>query len=210
MLVPWIHLPKNVLNFKKAIGGRPIMILFNHTSMADPLVITALLDFDSIKYTRTLLKASLYDIPFFGGICKMTGHFPVWFKSGESGSFSVDRTKQDRVMEEVEAHVKSGGTLCLFPEGQINRTPAQLQSFRRGSFLIASKYQLPVWGCVIKGCDKLWPRAGYPGCPAKIEAHLFPIADPMSITTNEELCVLAEKRLQAEVDKLYKESKKQG
>jgi len=208
-LTPWISLPKTKLNFKKAISGRPIMILFNHTSMADPLVITALLDLDSIKYTRTLLKASLYAIPFFGAICKLTGHFPVYFKSGDTGAFSVEREKQDRVMDQVEAHVKSGGTLGVFPEGQINKNPLQLQAFRRGSFLIASKYQLPVWGCVLKGCDDIWPRASYPGSPSSVQAHLFPIADPMLVTSNDELCELAEKRFQEELDKVNKSTQNQ-
>jgi len=209
-LIPWIRRPNVPPDFKKAIGGRPIMLLFNHTSMADPLIITSLLDLDSIKYCRTLLKKSLHDIPFFGGITQMTGHFPVYFKSDETGSFSVDREKQDRVTEEMEAHLKDGGTLCLFPEGQVNRNPTQLQTFRKGSFVLASKYQLPVWGCVVKGCSDIWPRGGYPGSPAKVEAHLFPIADPMTIKSNDELCALAEKTFQAEVDKLYKQEGQDG
>jgi len=158
---------------------------------------------DTIKYCRTLLKASLHKVPFFGGITQMTGHFPVYFISDDIGSFSVDREKMDRVMEEVEIHVKDGGTLCVFPEGQVNKDPVKLQTFRKGSFAIATKYQLPVWGCVIKGCSDIWPRGGYPGAPAKVEAHLFPIVDPNN-KSNDELCALAEKTFQAEVDKLYK------
>jgi len=139
----------------------------------------------------------------------MTGHFPVHFTSAEDGKFSVDRSKQDRVMEMSEDHVKQGGTLALFPEGQINRDPSKLQAFRRGSFGLAFKYKLPVYGCVFKGIEDCWPRGvSIGGFPSKIECSLFPISDPIGSKSLEELVTLCETRMQAEVDKMYKANKR--
>src|SRR5437870_3404128 len=67
---------------------------------------------------------------------RLGGHFTVYFKSeAKAGDFSVDKDAQEKVTQAIDEHVKEGGGLSFFPEGQINRIDSKvLQPFRRGAF----------------------------------------------------------------------------
>lgn len=40
-------------------------------------------------------------LPFLGGICRMVGHFPVFFKNQDENSFGVDKQEQAKITEKV-------------------------------------------------------------------------------------------------------------
>lgn len=102
--------------------------------MLDSLLITALIPPEIARNLRSMIKLALFSEPVFGYICKAVGHFPVYFKGAKTGDFSVDKEKQAKVGEEVDAFIGSNGGLVVFPEGQLNPTPRTLQPFRRGAF----------------------------------------------------------------------------
>ena len=44
-------------------------------------------------------------MPFLGGVSRMVGHFPVFFKTNDEHSFVVDKTKQAETMIKVNASI---------------------------------------------------------------------------------------------------------
>ncbi|KPI84438.1 hypothetical protein ABL78_6520 [Leptomonas seymouri] len=130
----------------------------NHTSFWDVFGFVCLSPLRHLLYTRTMMKASLRRIPIFGGIFDRVGNFPVYFKSDEEGHFEVDKEKQAAVQVGVDAHVRNGGNLAIFPEGAINRNPRVLLSFRYGTFTTIFEHRMTVYYLVHLGAEKTWPR----------------------------------------------------
>lgn len=110
-----------------------------------------------------------------------------------------------KIMEDVDTHVQAGGSLALFPEGQLNKTPAKLQSFRRGSFSIALKYSMNMVAIVLgSGTTKCWPRsAPVGGIPASIDIKLLSIKVPKDATDNITLSEACHQQMQAAIDEMY-------
>lgn len=150
----------------------------NHTSFWDVFAFLCLAPMRHLIHTRTLMKASLREIPIFGGIFDRVGNFPVYFKSDEEGRFEVDKERQAAVQSGVDAHLRSGGDLAIFPEGAINKNPRVLQTFRFGTFATIFEHRMTVYYFVHMGGEKTWPRwtmvGGMP-TDMHIRAGRFPI-----------------------------------
>ncbi|CAN0458755.1 unnamed protein product, partial [Ectocarpus sp. 12 AP-2014] len=146
--------------------------------------------------------------PFLGGVCRMVGHFPVLFRSKDEDSFAVDKPEQAKIMEKVKSfsHVESDGCLCLFPEGKINRNPAVLCPFRRGTFGVAEEMNMAVVSLTTVGCDESWPKESpVGGLPARIVIRLTEIAEAGHGLTAAALQEKAEASMQADVTSLLQE-----
>ena len=143
-------------------------ICLNHTSFYDAFVFVGFSPTHVITNCRTMVKESLRRVPIFGPVYDRIGHFPVYFKSGES--FSVDAEKQKEVQVRVDKFVnEQRGNLSVFPEGQLNKTPAQLQPFRYGSIKFAIENKMPVYFFALWGAHTTWPiDAAVGGLPADI------------------------------------------
>lgn len=139
----------------KAISS-PAAMALNHTSFWDVFAFIANSPWSYIYNVRTLMKSSLRKIPIFGSVFDRVGHYPVYFKSNEDGNFSVDKERQAPVMAKVDAHLKNGGRIALFPEGAVNKNPETLATFRRGSFAVIAEHKLPVYWWVTYGNNKTW------------------------------------------------------
>ncbi|KAL7698771.1 acyltransferase [Lotmaria passim] len=160
------------------IGLHNQAFIGNHTSFWDVFAFLCLAPMDHLIHTRTMMKASLRDIPIFGGIFDRVGNFPVYFKSDEEGHFEVDKEKQAAVQVDVDAHIRSGGNLAIFPEGAINKNPRVLQTFRYGTFATIFEHRMTVYYLVHLGAEKAWPRwtmmGGFPA-DMHIRGGRFPI-----------------------------------
>ncbi|KAK7202097.1 acyltransferase-like protein, copy 1 [Novymonas esmeraldas] len=129
----------------------------NHTSFWDVYAFVCLSPFSHLLNTRTMMKASLRNIPIFGGVFDRVGHFPVYFASDAEGNFEVDKERQAAVQVHVDAHLQHGGNLAIFPEGAINRHPRVLQTFRFGTFHTLFKHRMHAYYFVHVGGEKTWP-----------------------------------------------------
>eukprot|EP00759_Apiculatamorpha_spiralis_P005086 PhF_6_TR13021/c1_g1_i1/m.20649/K00655/plsC; 1-acyl-sn-glycerol-3-phosphate acyltransferase len=133
-------------------------ILTNHMCFFDALMLTSLFPLCISSNVKTVMKSSLAKLPIFGSMFDWCGHFPVFFKSSENDNFSVDKERQEKVMERLEAFVASKkGMLALCPEGVMNRDPYRLLPFRHGSFLLALKYKCPMYAMIHFGGQMTWP-----------------------------------------------------
>jgi 1-acyl-sn-glycerol-3-phosphate acyltransferase len=178
------------------------LICLNHTSFYDAFFFVGHTPRDIIITCRTLIKESLRSQPIFGQVYDNCGHFPVFFKS--DASFSVDAEKQQAVTDKMKWFVtERQGRLSMFPEGQLNKNPAQLQPFRFGSIKLALDHQMPIYLLALWGAHETWP-VGAPigGLPADISYCLRefvydPAKDPL-----EEMAKRMQTEMQVMVDNL--------
>lgn len=148
---------------------RPLFILGNHTSFFDTLFSVIKMPSSVIWNVRTYMKGELFNMPILGTMCRCIGHFGVWFKSGEDGSFKVDETKMEAENLRVDAHLSNGGYLSFFPEGQINKNPEKLMPLRYGGFKKALEYDAKIVSFVTFGNPTIWPaKAAVGGLPGKV------------------------------------------
>ena len=106
----------------------------------------------------------------------------------------------------MKAHVASNGCLCLFPEGKINRNPAVLCPFRRGTFGVVEEMGMAVVTLTTVGCNDSWPRESpVGGLPARVLMRLTEVAGVGHGLTAAAIQEKAEASMQADVTSLLKE-----
>lgn len=181
-----------------------VCVLLNHTSFMDTLVFVGYAPLDLLYSMRTLMSSKLFKIPLLGSIARMVGHQPVYFLRNEEGQFSLDKERMKETNKNVAAHLDGGGSLVVFPEGQLNARPETLLSFRRGTFATAIERGLPLWGLVFVGCDKTWPLSeAIGGLPGDVRFALFPIMDTYAPgATSQEVSDISRNAMQAQLDAL--------
>ncbi|MCM1021370.1 MAG: 1-acyl-sn-glycerol-3-phosphate acyltransferase [Muribaculum sp.] len=112
---------------------------------------------------RWMMKASLGKIPLVGYSCKISGHIMV-----DNSSPSATR----HTMEVAERQLRGGMSIVVFPEG--SRTPDGLMHrFKRGAFLLAEEFGLPVVPISIDGSFKVMPRFKKLPVPGHIHMHIY-------------------------------------
>jgi 1-acyl-sn-glycerol-3-phosphate acyltransferase len=151
----------------------PSATAVNHTSFWDAFCFVGSAPVSYIYNCKTLMKATLRNMPLFGPVYDRIGHFPVYFKTSADGDFSVDKERQAVVAEAVNAHIKDSGRIAFFPEGAVNKTPRTLNPFRHGSFATILQNKLKVYYFVSAGNEETWPpSASLGGYPADIDVVL--------------------------------------
>ena len=127
----------------------------NHASFLDILALFASLPFPF----RTMAKRELFWIPLIGWHMRMSGHFPI-----DRGNTRRAATTFRRVV----AHVRSGGSVAMFPEGTRTRD-GRLQPMGPGAFKIALHAGVPVVPVAIRGTFALMPRGALMPRPGNVE-----------------------------------------
>ncbi|WP_321366427.1 lysophospholipid acyltransferase family protein [uncultured Desulfuromusa sp.] len=137
--------------------GCPAIYVSNHQSNFDIPIIYAGLP---IQF-RWMAKQELFRVPFFGLAMK------------RSGIIAIDRSNRRTTMHSIivaAQRIKEGTSVIIFPEG--TRTPdGQLQKFKKGALLIATKAQVPVVPIAIHGSFQIQPKDRWmvKGGPLQIE-----------------------------------------
>jgi 1-acyl-sn-glycerol-3-phosphate acyltransferase len=126
----------------------------NHRSYLDAVVASACIP-NRVKY---LGKAEILKWPLVGFILK---HYHIAVKRNDAGSRSLS-------LEQMDALVKSGASLCIFPEGTCNTTTDLLKKFHEGAFKIAVPNQIPLVPLTFIGTGELMPRSGFLLKPGKV------------------------------------------
>lgn len=123
--------------------GRPFVMVANHASHVDPLLLVRLLDEPAV-FTAV---AELAEQPLLRlGLRRMQAHL-------------VGRGDRVRGVADARAltdTVRAGRTVVFFPEGR--RSPTQgLEPFRMGAFLVAARSGVPVMPVALRGTRALLP-----------------------------------------------------
>lgn len=138
-------------------SGRRVFMAVNHTSWLDTPVACAFLPDHLVGDTKTLMARGHLKLPILGRLANAIGHLPVPFTSRERGDMSVDRERLAETMERTEAHLRAGGHLALFPEGDLNPEWHNLLPFRAGGIELAINFDMEVWGWTVAGAADCWP-----------------------------------------------------
>ncbi len=113
---------------------------------------------------KWLMKKELEKIFAIGWACKSAGHVFV-----DDSSIAGIRS----TIEESEKTLKHGMSLVIFPEG--SRTwDGKMIPFKRGAFMLAAEFRLPVVPITIDGSFKAMPRSTYNMTPATITLTIHP------------------------------------
>jgi len=122
---------------------RSAVIVCNHVSYLDPLVLISL-----FERHKTIVKSTFFKVPIFGRMLLLSGYIP----SASEGSLSQVMIQR---METMEPYLASGGNLFIFPEGTRSRG-GTIGPLNRGAFKIARLCRAPVVVLKIYNTNKLF------------------------------------------------------
>ena len=128
-----------VLNKEKLPLDGQYLLVSNHRSIIDPLIIEKALVGTKIK-GFWIAKKELYNSFFFGMFTR------------NAGSILLDREAKNMTpfFKDIKEVVKEGNSIYIFPEGTRNKTEAPIASFKEGARIIALKNRLPILPVYIK------------------------------------------------------------
>lgn len=138
-------------NIKK---GQSYVFVSNHQSAFDIWTIYGYLNHNF----KWLMKKGLENIPLVGRACKGCGHIFV----DDSKLASIRDT-----IAESEDTLRNGMSLVIFPEGS-RSWDGKMIPFKRGAFMLAGEFNLPVVPLTIDGAFRRMPRYSYQTRPGKI------------------------------------------
>lgn len=132
-----IHGAKNI---KK---GRPYVLVSNHASMADIVVIYKL-----HRQFKWVARDDLFRVPFLGWSMRLLKY--IQLERGRHGSIK-------KSFGEAQAWINKGMPVLFFPEGTRSRNN-ELGPFKNGAFKLAIESQVPIVPIVIRNSFYAIPR----------------------------------------------------
>jgi len=117
---------------------RSSVIICNHLSFLDPILLVSLYD-----KQKTIAKSTFFKFPVFGWLLKNSGYLP----SDTIGYFFDLMRKR---IADMPDYLAAGGNLFIFPEGTRSRD-GKIGTFNKGAFSIAKKCKAPI--AVLRICN---------------------------------------------------------
>jgi 1-acyl-sn-glycerol-3-phosphate acyltransferase len=163
------HIPKH--------GGA--LIVSNHSSNVDPVVIAAFLQ----RPLNFVAKSELFENPFAGWILRRLNAFPLRQGKGDIGA-----------LRETIHRLKEGHMLNIFPEG--SRSPdGKIQKFEKGVALIVRRAKVPVVPAVIVGSYDAWPMQRPMWRVAPIRVKFGPPLNLDGLKSDDEIVAVIEREV---------------
>ncbi|MCM1005029.1 MAG: 1-acyl-sn-glycerol-3-phosphate acyltransferase [Prevotella sp.] len=134
--------------------GKSYVFVANHQGAFDIWAIYGYLGHNF----KWLMKKSLEKVPMVGFTCKTVGHVFV----DDSSVAGIKNT-----IEDAQKRLKQGMSLVIFPEGT-RSLYGNMLPFKRGAFMLASEFKMPVVPLTIDGSFNVMPRNTYNITPGKI------------------------------------------
>jgi 1-acyl-sn-glycerol-3-phosphate acyltransferase len=141
--------------------GKSYMLTANHTSMADIMLMLAI-----VKNPFVFVgKKELVKIPLFGFFYKRT-------------CILVDRNSprsRHEVFERAQKRLNQGLSICIFPEGGVPDESIELDEFKDGAFRLAIDHQIPIVPMTFADNKKRFSYTFFSGSPGLMRAkvHTF-------------------------------------
>jgi 1-acyl-sn-glycerol-3-phosphate acyltransferase len=132
-LMSHLNISVDVKDVEKINKDGPYLIVSNHRSIIDPLIVEIALKNSGIN-SLWIAKKELYNSFFFGMFTRNAGTVLLDRESKQMSSFFTEIKKQ----------VNSGYSICVFAEGTRNKTAQTLAEFKEGAQIIAMKNRLPI------------------------------------------------------------------
>lgn len=138
-LMDRLHISVQVKGGEKITGSGPYLLVSNHRSVIDPLIIELALRNSSV-FGYWVAKKELYNSFFFGLFTRNAGTILLDRSSNQMNDFFTD----------IKTTVASGDSIFIFPEGTRNKSDDILGEFKKGSNIIARKSRLDILPVYIK------------------------------------------------------------
>ena len=134
-----LNISVEVINKEKLPKGGQYLLISNHRSIVDPLIIQVALENTKVD-GFWVAKKELYNSFFFGTFTK------------NAGTVLLDRDAPNMApfFKDTKEIVKEGHSIFIFPEGTRNKENTPLSSFKEGSRIIALKNRLAILPVHIK------------------------------------------------------------
>jgi len=155
--------------------NKSYMFIANHTSMADIMLMLV-----SVKNPFVFVgKKELAKIPLFGFFYKRT-------------CILVDRSSpksRQAVFLMAQKRLKSGLSICIFPEGGVPEEHILLDEFKDGAFRLAINHQIPIVPLTFKDNKKRFSYTFFSGGPGlmRVKIHEFLETKNLKIDSTKEL-----------------------
>jgi len=152
-----------------------MMFVANHTSMADIMLMLV-----STKNPFVFVgKAELAKIPLFGFFYKRT-------------CILVDRSSpksRQAVFLRAQRRLKSGVSICIFPEGGVPEEHIVLDEFKDGAFRLAINHQIPIVPLTFADNKKRFSYTFFSGSPGKmrVKMHKFLSTEGLAVADTRPL-----------------------
>jgi len=138
-LLSKLNISVSIKGKEKITGDGPYLLVSNHRSVIDPIVIEVMLK-DTGIFGYWIAKKELYNSFFFGLFTRNAGTILLDRSSSQMNSF----------FSEIKENVSKGDSIFIFPEGTRNKGNAVLGKFKKGSNIIARKSRLDILPVYIK------------------------------------------------------------
>ena len=147
------------------------MFVANHTSMADIMLMLV-----TVKNPFVFVgKAELAKIPLFGFFYKRT-------------CILVDRSSaksRQAVFLRAQSRLKTGVSICIFPEGGVPEEHIELDTFKDGAFRLAINHQIPIVPITFGDNKKRLSYTFFSGGPGKMRVKVHKFISTTGLTVED-------------------------
>ncbi|WNH08568.1 lysophospholipid acyltransferase family protein [Thalassobellus suaedae] len=171
---------------QKPEKDKSYMFIANHTSMADIMLMLV-----SVNNPFVFVgKKELAKIPLFGFFYKRT-------------CILVDRSSaksRQAVFLRAQRRLKSGLSICIFPEGGVPEEHIELDEFKDGAFRLAINHSIPIVPITFADNKKRFSYTFFSGGPGEMRAKIhefistenFTVKDTKSLNENSRTIILTQ------------------
>jgi len=161
----------NIAGREKALKNTPYIIISNHQSILDILIINCL--WYRFKWVS---KIENIKVPVLGWYIRMAGYITV-----NRG----DKDSKDNMMERSYNYLERGISVMMFPEGT-RSVNGKIGFFKRGAFEMAINASIPILPILVDGTGGILPKHGLIFSTGnKIRIRVFDPVQPDSFDTNQ-------------------------
>lgn len=161
---------------QKPEKDKSYMFIANHTSMIDIMLMLVTVKDNPFVFVG---KKELAKIPLFGFFYKRT-------------CILVDRSSaksRQAVFLRAQRRLKSGLSICIFPEGMVPEEDVKLAEFKDGAFRLAINHKIPIVPITFFDNKKRFSYTFFSGGPGllRVKMHEFLKTEHLKIENTKEL-----------------------
>jgi len=152
--------------------GKSYMFIANHTSMIDIMLMLVTVKNNPFVFVG---KKELAKIPLFGFFYKRT-------------CILVDRSSaksRQAVFLRAQRRLKSGLSICIFPEGMVPEDGIKLAEFKDGAFRLSINHKIPVVPITLFDNKKHFSYTFFSGGPGLLRVKIHQFFETANLKTED-------------------------
>ena len=159
---------------EKIVKGKSYMLSANHTSLIDIMLMLAVVDENPFVFVG---KAEIAKLPVLGFVYKRT---MILVDRGNANS-------RRAVFEQANQRIKSGRSVCIFPEGIVpDDESIILSNFKNGAFILAIEHQIPIVPISFYDNKKRFSYTFFSGSPGKLRVKFHKPIETTNMKVSED------------------------